>query len=322
MASTAVDVPVRRVKPWPDRARDALATMVHQRWLYILLVPSGVAVFLFNYLPIYGVTLAFRNFNASLGLFGSPWTEPLFANFWFFRDPEFWYVLRNTVRISVVKFVFGWPAPILLALLLNEVRHSGFKRTVQTVSYLPHFLSWVIMAAVTYRILDYESTSPVNVIRGIIGLDPVALMGDEGAFIPIVVVTAIFKEVGWGTIIYLASIASINPELYEQAEIDGAGRIRQTWHVTIPGMVPIISILLVLSIPGILQAGFDQLYNLMNATTRRVAYVTDIYVLRLGIIQGQYATATAIGLVYSALGLTLTLIANKVSKSSYGHGIF
>jgi putative aldouronate transport system permease protein len=296
--------------------------MVRQRWLYILLVPSVVAVFLFNYLPLYGVTLAFRNFNAALGPFASPWTEPLLSNFWFFRDPEFWYVLRNTVRISVVKFVFGWPAPIVLALLLNEVRHNGFKRTVQTVSYLPHFLSWVIMAAVTYRILDYEPTSPVNVIRGIFGLDPVALMGDGGAFIPIVVVTAIFKEVGWGTIIYLASIAGINPELYEQAEIDGAGRIRQAWHVTLPGMVPIVSILLVLSIPGILQAGFDQLYNLMNASTRRVAYVTDIYVLRLGLIQGQYATATAIGLVYSAVGLTLTLIANKVSKSSYGHGIF
>ena len=322
MAGTAVDVPVRRIKSWPDRARDALTTMVRQRWLYILLVPSVVAVFLFNYLPLYGVTLAFRNFNAALGPFASPWTEPLLSNFWFFRDPEFWYVLRNTVRISVVKFVFGWPAPIVLALLLNEVRHNGFKRTVQTVSYLPHFLSWVIMAAVTYRILDYEPTSPVNVIRGIFGLDPVALMGDAGAFIPIVVVTAIFKEVGWGTIIYLASIAGINPELYEQAEIDGAGRIRQAWHVTLPGMVPIVSILLVLSIPGILQAGFDQLYNLMNASTRRVAYVTDIYVLRLGLIQGQYATATAIGLVYSAVGLTLTLIANKVSKSSYGHGIF
>ena len=257
---TTVDAPARR----PARVRDTLETMVRQRWLYLLLAPAIVAVFVFSYLPIYGLTLAFRDFNAALDPFASPWSKPIFYNFWFFQDPEFWYVLRNTVRISVVKFVFGWPAPIILALLLNEIRHSGFKRTVQTVSYLPHFLSWVIMAAVTYRILDYEAHSPVNVIIGLFGAEPVALMADEKAFIPIV------------------------------------------------------SILLVLAIPGILQAGFDQLYNLMNLSTRRIAYVTDIYVLRLGLVQGQYSAATAIGLLYSVLGLALVLIANRISKSSYG----
>ena len=315
---TTVDAPARR----PARVRSTLETMVRQRWLYLLLTPAIVAVFVFSYLPIYGLTLAFRDFNAALGPFASPWSKPILYNFWFFQDPEFWYVLRNTIRISVVKFVFGWPAPIILALLLNEIRHSGFKRTVQTVSYLPHFLSWVIMAAVTYRILDYEAHSPVNVIIGLFGAEPVALMADENAFIPIVVITAIFKEIGWGTIIYLATIANINPELYEQADIDGAGKLRQTRHITLPGMVPIISILLVLAIPGILQAGFDQLYNLMNLSTRRIAYVTDIYVLRLGLVQGQYSAATAIGLVYSVLGLALVLIANRISKSSYGHGIW
>ena len=162
----------------------------------------------------------------------------------------------------------------------------------------------------------------MNVIIGLFGAEPVALMADENAFIPIVVITAIFKEIGWGTIIYLATIANINPELYEQADIDGAGKLRQTRHITLPGMVPIISILLVLAIPGILQAGFDQLYNLMNLSTRRIAYVTDIYVLRLGLVQGQYSAATAIGLVYSVLGLALVLIANRISKSSYGHGIW
>ena len=302
--------------------RNTLETMVRQRWLYLLLAPSLVAVAIFNYWPLYGFTLAFRDYNAWAGPFASPWSSPIFYNFWFFQDPEFWYVLRNTVRISVLKFVFGWPAPILLALLLNEIRHSGFKRTVQTISYLPHFLSWVIMAAVIYRILDYQSNSPVNVIIGIFGAEPVALMGDEQAFIPIVVLSAIFKEIGWGTIIYLATIANINPELYEQAEIDGAGKLRQTRHITLPGMVPIILILLVLSIPAILQAGFDQLYNLMNASTRRMAYVTDIYVLRLGLIQGQYSTAAALELVYSVVGLALVLIANYLSKSRAGHGIW
>ena len=316
--TTTADAPTRR----PARVRNTLETMVRQRWLYLLLAPSLVAVAIFNYWPLYGFTLAFRDYNAWAGPFASPWSSPIFYNFWFFQDPEFWYVLRNTVRISVLKFVFGWPAPILLALLLNEIRHSGFKRTVQTVSYLPHFLSWVIMAAVIYRILDYQSNSPVNVIIGIFGAEPVALMGDEEAFIPIVVLSAIFKEIGWGTIIYLATIANINPELYEQAEIDGAGKLRQTRHITLPGMVPIILILLVLSIPAILQAGFDQLYNLMNASTRRLAYVTDIYVLRLGLIQGQYSTAAALELVYSVVGLALVLIANYLSKSRAGHGIW
>ena len=316
--TTTVDAPTRRTA----RVRNTLKTMVRQRWLYLLLAPSIVAVVIFNYLPLYGYTLAFRDYDAWLGPFASPWSKPLIYNFWFFQDPEFWYVLRNTVRISVLKFVFSWPAPILLALLLNEIRHSGFKRTVQTVSYLPHFLSWVIMAAVIYRMLDYQPNSPVNVIIGLFGAEPVALMGDANAFIPIVVISAIFKEIGWGTIIYLAAIANVNSELYEQAEIDGAGKLRQTRHITWPGIMPIVLILLVLSIPGILQAGFDQLYNLMNASTRSVAYVTDIYVLRLGLIQGQYSTAAALELVYSVVGLALVLIANYLSKSRAGHGIW
>ena len=164
-------------------------------------------------------------------------------------------MLRNTVRIAVAKFVAAWPMPIILALLLNEVRHRSFKRTIQTVAYLPHFLSWVILARIIYDLLSWEPTSPFNQIRAVFGLDPVALMGDKSAFIPILVVSNIFKEVGWGTIIYLAAITRIDPELYEAALADGAGRWAQLWHVTLPGMLPIIAILLVLGIPGILSRG-------------------------------------------------------------------
>ena len=159
-------------------------------------------------------------------------------------------------------------------------------------------------------------------MRGLFGLAPVALMGDQSFFLPLVVITAIFKEVGWGTIIYLAAMSTINPELYEQGEIDGAGRLRQAWNITLPGILPIIAILLVLQIPAILQAGLDQIWNLANPATRRVAYITDIYVIRIGLMQGQYSFATAVGLIYSVVGLTLTLIANRVSKGSVGHGIF
>ena len=292
------------------------------RWLYVLVLPAVMVVIVFNYLPIYGLTLAFRTFNASLGVFGSPWAEPLTYNFWFLQDGEFWYVLGNTVRIAVLKFVFGWPAPIILALLLNEVGHKTFKRTIQTVSYLPHFMSWVIMAGVIYRVLDFGADSPINTIRAWFDLAPVALMGDESFFRPLVVISAIYKEVGWETIIYLAAISSINPELYEQAEIDSAGRLRQAWSITLPGMLPIIAILLVLQIPSILQAGLDQIYNLANASTRRVAYITDVYVIRMGLMLGQYALATAMGLIFSVVGFVLTLIANRISRGSVGHGIW
>ena len=303
-------------------AQRVLTLLWRQRTLYLLLLPAIVLTFVFRYIPVYGLTLAFKDYSTTLGPFRSPFTDPIFYNFFFFQDPEFWYVLRNTVRISVAKFVTAWPAPIVLALLLNEVRHRSFKRTIQTIAYLPHFLSWVILARIVYDVLGWEPSSPVNQIRAVFGLDPVAMMGDKSAFIPILVVSNIFKEVGWGTIIYLAALTRIDPDLYEAALADGAGRWAQLWHVTLPGMLPIIAILLVLGIPGILAAGFDQIYNLMNPTIAELAYVTDYYVLRVGLIQGNYAFAAAMGLVFSVIALVLVLTANWLSKRSAGTGIW
>jgi putative aldouronate transport system permease protein len=228
----------------------------------------------------------------------------------------------NTLRISVFKFLFGWPAPIILALLLNEVRNVTFKKTVQTITFLPHFISWVMFAGLIYKLLDYAPDSPINMIRSLFGLDPIAIMGNQSAFIPILVVTYIIKEVGWGTIIYLAAISGIDPELYEAAVVDGGGTWVRIRHITLPGILPTIAILLVLSIPRLLLAGFDQVYNMKNPSVERLANITDIYVLRMGIIQGEYAYATALGLVFSSLTLILTLIANKISKGSVGTGIW
>ena len=313
MAPVAVQMPVWRKK---------VNLFWRQRWLFVLILPAIAVTFVFNYIPLYGITLAFRDYNAAMGPFRSPFSRPLFYNFWFLRDPEFWYVLGNTVRISTLRFVFGWPCPIILALLLNEVMSSAYKRTIQTITYLPHFVSWVILAGIIYKLLDFEPTSPVNVLRSLVGLDPIALMGEPDAFIPILIISGILKEVGWGTIIYLATISKIDPQLYESAHVDGAGKLAQTWYITLPGMVPTISILLVLSLPGLLSAGFDQIYNLMNPRTMRIANVTDIYVLRVGLIQANYSLGTAIGLVFGVLGLTLTMIANKASKSAGGAGIW
>lgn len=296
--------------------------MWRQRWLYLLILPAIILVFIFNYIPIYGLSLAFRRYSPALGPFRSPWIEPLFYNFWFLRDPEFWRVMWNTLRISVFKFLFGWPAPIILALLLNEVRNVTFKKTVQTITFLPHFISWVMFAGLIYKLLDYAPDSPINMIRSLFGLDPIAIMGNQSAFIPILVVTYIIKEVGWGTIIYLAAISGIDPELYEAAVVDGGGTWVRIRHITLPGILPTIAILLVLSIPRLLLAGFDQVYNMKNPSVERLANITDIYVLRMGIIQGEYAYATALGLVFSSLTLILTLIANKISKGSVGTGIW
>ena len=292
-----------------------------QRTLWLLLLPAVVLTVVFNYVPIYGISIAFKDFNIMKG-YNSPWVRPLFNHFWFFGDPTFWKVMGNTVRISLLKFAFGFAPPIALALFLNEVTQQWYKRVVQTLFYLPHFISWVILSALIYKLLDFDPNSPINLVRSCFGLEPVAVMSQASAFIPILVVSSIYKGVGWGSIIYLASIMNIDPELYEAAMVDGASKWTQTWKVTIPSMMPIISILLVLRIPGLLQAGFDQIYNLMNPYVMKAAMVSDIYVLQVGLIQGNYEFGTALGLTFSVIGLALTLTANKVSKSSGHSGIW
>lgn len=299
-----------------------LAKIWRQRWLYFLVSPAIVSTFLFSYLPIYGITLAFREYNASLGAFRSPWIEPLFSNFFFLTDREFWYVLANTVRIAALKFIISWPAPIVLALMLNEVRSSKFKRTIQTITYLPHFISWVVLSIIIYQLASFQPDSLVNTLRSLLGLQPTNLMSRPSWFIPILVVTNIFKETGWGTIIYLAAIMAIDPQLYEASIIDGAGKMQQIRYITLPGMMPTISILLVLGIPSLLSAGFDQIYNLSNPLVAKVADVSDIYILRVGLILGQFAYATALGLFFSVSSILLTLIANGISRTSGGAGIW
>lgn len=292
-----------------------------QRGLYLLLLPAVALTVTFCYIPIYGISIAFKDFSILKG-YGSPWIRPLFSHFWFVTDPTFWQVMGNTVRISALKFFFGFAPPIVLALLFNEIVQQWYKRLVQTLFYLPHFISWVILSALVYRLLDFEPSSPINFVRSWFGLEPIALMIKPGAFIPILIVSDIYQSVGWGSIIYLASIMNIDPELYESAVVDGAGKWVQTWHITIPGMIPIISILLVLRIPGLLSAGFDQIYNLLNPYVMRVAMVSDIYVLQVGLIQGNYAFGTALGFTFSVVALGLTLTANKISKTAGGSGIW
>ena len=306
--------------------RDRLFISMRNRWrvrgLYALVLPSLVAVFIFSYVPLFGILLAFRKYVPAKGLFLSPWAKPLFYNFWFVRDKEFWYVLGNTIKISMAKFIVGFPAPILLALFINEMRNKYYKRVVQTLTYLPHFVSWVIMAGIIYKLLNISPDSPFNAFRGLFGAKPMEIMANPNMFIPLVAFSAVFKEIGWGTIIYLAAIMGVDPQLYESAIIDGAGKIRQTWSITLPTIIPVITILFILWVPSILTENLSQIYNLMNTRTLHAASITNIYIINAGIIRGEYAYATAMGLIFSIWGLCLTAIANFVSKRTVGHGLW
>ncbi len=290
--------------------------------MFLLSFPALICVFIFNYIPLYGLTLAFRNFRPELGIFLSPWAKPLWYNFWFLQDPEFWYVLKNTVVIAGTKIIFLFPAPIILALLINEVALKWYKRVVQTITYMPHFISWVIMAGIFYKVLDFEPNSPINALLNLFGLGPVNIMGDEKMFLPVVIFSSMLKNVGWGTIIYLAAIMNIDPQLYEAAIIDGARKFTQIRKITIPCILPTISILFILQVPSLLVAGLNQIYNLMNPLTARAANITDIYILRVGLLQGQFAYATALGLVFGLAQLALVILANRFTNRSVGHGLW
>lgn len=279
--------------------------------LYLMLLPGMLYYLTFNYLPMYGITLAFKDFYIMEGILGSPWVG--FKHFQdLFADPYFYSVLKNTIVISLYKLVFGFPVPILFALLLSEITNMKFKKAVQTVSYLPHFISWVVLGGIFFSIFSLEG--PVNGIVRLFGGDPVLFLADPTYFRTVVVVTSIFQGFGWGSIIYFAAISGIDPQLYEAAIMDGAGRFKRMFYISIPMLFPVIAIMLILSMSGILDAGFDQIFNMYNVQVYSVADIIDTYVYRQGLIDMNYSRATAIGLFKSVVALILIVIVNKIVK--------
>lgn len=297
-------------------------TLFKQRELLIMVIPAFLATLIFSYIPMYGITFAFRELDFSNGVWQSPFADPWYNYFQFLNDEQFWRVMINSVVIAGSKFLFGFPAPIILALMLNEIRLTFFKRTVQTISYLPHFISWVIAVGIFSTFLSLDS-GPVNkLLQFLFGIQPIDYLGSAQWFVPLMVFTSVWKSVGWGTIIYLAAITALDPQLYEAAKIDGAGKWKQVVHITIPGMMPTITILLVLSIPGIVNAGFDQIYNFLNPLVLKVGDVIDTYVVRMGLEQGKYSLTTAVGLFNSTISIALVVTANWISKKTGGEGIW
>jgi len=295
------------------------AKLYKHRYQYLMILPGVVLLFLFNYVPMAGIQVAFRDFQLGTPIWSSSWVG--FDNFKFLQEPHFWTIVENTLYISVLKFVFGFPAPILLALMINEVGHSAFKRFVQSVSYLPHFFSWIVVAYILQAFLNMDS-GLVNEIVSMTGRDPIFFLGSTEWFRPIIVGSGLWKETGWNAILYLAAITTIDPQLYEAAKVEGAGKLAQIRHITIPGILPTVSIILILSIPSLITVGIDQIYPLMNPANMAVSDVLDTYVLRSGLQQGYFGMATAIGLLSSVIGLALVLATNQLSRKLNGEGLW
>ncbi|MDF2646467.1 sugar ABC transporter permease [Paenibacillus sp. V4I7] len=290
------------------------------RAIYLMVLPVVLYFFIFKYFPMYGAVIAFKDFSPAKGIWGSDWVG--FQHFKdFFQSYYFIRVLRNTFLISFYNLIFGFPAPIILAILLNELRQKLFKSIVQTVSYLPHFISIVVISGL---IIDFTNRGGiVNSIIMFFGGQDSALMNNAENFRTIFVSTSVWQELGWSSIIYLAALSGINPELYEAVRVDGAGRFRQIWSVTLPGLIPTIMILLILRIGGLMEVGFEKVVLLYNPNTYETADVISSFVYREGLAQGNdYSYTTAVGLFQSMINFILLISANSLSRRFSGNRLW
>ena len=301
-------------EPFGVRAKHLLLQYKKHYPLVLMIVPGLIALILFNYLPIYGVTIAFKDFKLLEGITGSDWIG--MDNFVeLFSGNDFLHVLRNTVVISLLKLACGLPAPIILALLLNEVRHTTYKKVIQTFTYMPHFFSWVVLSGIITMI--FSTSGPVNAVIQALGGQPLSFFGDGGLFIGLVVGTSVWQTVGWGTIIYMAALSGVDDSLYEAAVIDGAGRWKQAIYISIPCILPTIATVFILNLGSVLNAGFDQIYNMYNPTVYEVSDIIDTYVLRR-LQEMDYGIGTAADLFKSVVGLMFVLAGNWLTKKLSG----
>ncbi len=288
---------------------------------HIMLLVPAIFVLVFNYVPMAGIVIAFQDFKSWLGVGKSTWVG--LDNFRFmFERPDSKQVIWNTFLIASLKIVFGLVVPVVFAILLNEIRQMAFKRTVQTFVYMPHFLSWVILGGILIDMLSPESGLINKALVAIFGIEPVFFLGDGDWFRFTVVVSDIWKEFGFSAIIFLASLAGINPSLYEAAEVDGASRWRQTIHITIPSLVPIVIVVGTLSLGNILNAGFDQIFNLYNAMVYEKGDIIDTFVYRMAILNGKMGFATAVGLFKSIIAFVLIATSYRLAYKFANYRIF
>ncbi|MDQ1913474.1 ABC transporter permease subunit [Paenibacillus sp. GD4] len=288
--------------------------------LYLLLLPGLLYFLVYKYIPMWGIVIAFQDYSPFRGILGSEWVGMKHFVTLFTYD-KFWQIFRNTLLISFYNLLFFFPAPIIMALLLNELKNQIYKRTVQTIIYLPHFISWVVVAGMTYLLLGTQGGLANEMIKSM-GGEEVAFLTTPEYFRGLIVSQSIWKEAGWGTIIFLAALSGVDTQLYEAAIVDGAGRWRQLWHITLPAIRSTIFILLILRLGNILDVGFEHIFLMLNSTVTSVGDVFETYVYREGLIGGKFSYTTAVGLFKSLIGLVLVMGANWLTKKFGEEGVY
>ncbi len=306
--------------PFKERLATFKTHVSNNKWLYILAIPGLTYFLVFKYAPMYGVIIAFKDYVPFLGINGSQWVG--LENFKdFFINPDFFRIMGNTLILALLNIVIGFPAPIILALLLNEVRSNIYKRVVQTLVYIPHFLSWTIVVSLTFVLFSINGGAVTTLVQSITGQE-IDFLSDPNWFRPMIILQGVWKGVGWGTIIYLAALSGVDQEQYEAAIMDGAGRFARVWHITLPAIRSTVVIMLIMKVGSILSTGFDQIYLMTNALNRPVADVFDTYVYMMGITQGAYSYSTAVGLFKSVVGIILVLTTNKIARKLGETGLY
>ncbi|MDF2649233.1 MAG: sugar transporter permease [Paenibacillus sp.] len=297
-----------------------IGKVLRDKYLLLLLLPGLAYFIIFKYVPMWGVLLAFKNYQPYVGFFKSEWVG--LDNFkQFFQDPVFFRLIRNTLLLGLYDMVFFFPAPIILAVLLNEVRKSFYKRFIQSLIYIPHFISMVIVASISYLLLTTEGGVINEMMLKLFGYK-IDFLTSENWFRPLIITQSIWKEMGWGTIIFLAALAGVDQEQYEAAIVDGANRFRQLWHITLPAIQGTIIIVLILRMGHFMDRGFEQVLLMINPLNRPVAEVFDTYVYTAGIVQGAFSYSAAVGLFKAIIGVILVFSTNYLAKRAGHSGIF
>ncbi|MCE5168329.1 ABC transporter permease subunit [Paenibacillus profundus] len=291
----------------------------NERFLWLMALPGLLFFVVYKYLPMLGVVIAFKDYNLMLGIWDSKWVG-LKHFYRIFENPDIGRIFLNTLIISFYQIVFAFTIPIFLAIMIHEVSKRSFKRVLQTVFYMPHFLSWVVVAGIFY--LMFQSDGAVNNMLLDMGLSKIDILSNSDNFRFMLVLQVIWKESGWGTIIYLAALSSIDMELYEAAKMDGAGRLRQIWNITLPGIRSTIVVLFILRLGSVLDVGFEQIFLMLNPSVRDVGEVIETYVYQAGVVNGNFSFSTAVGLLKGLIGLIMIFGANKLAKRMGERGVF